>query len=107
MPWPHPTLYLAYEVGLNPAEMGTTCKMRVAIQDQDGKSLFTGEGEMPTKGPIGINEEPTIKQVLCINGLNFERIGPHQIVIWLQDEVRHTLRFEVAPPPNAAQASNA
>ena len=107
MPWIHPTFYLAYEIGLEPAEVGAKFNARVAIQDQDGKSLLMTEGEAEMRGRVSIDAKPTAQTVLCINGLPFQHPGPYQVVIWLRGEVKHTLRFEVLPLPSPPQASDA
>ena len=101
LPWQHPTFYLAYEIGLKPAELGATIKTRVAIRDQDGETLVMAEGtgKVEAKRQVGIDDQPTVRHIMCFNNIHFKRPGPHEVVIWLQDEVSYTLRFEVTPPP--------
>lgn len=100
-PWSHPTLYIAYELGLEPAEMGTKFKVRIVMQDEDGGEVMSLEGSVQTepKGKIKIGDSPKARQVLCLNGVTFTRGGPHQIVIFLQGQVAHTIRFDVLQRP--------
>lgn len=95
LPWSHPTAYLAFELGLEPPEVGTDFSVRIQVRDQDGKTLIEADGQLKSGGRAKIGDRPKVKQVLCINGLTFERPGPYEVVIWLNEKLEESLPFDV------------
>ncbi len=98
LPLAYPTLYLAFEIEMESAEVGRDFTSKISIRDQDGGSLFTTDGKLTSDAsgrPTPIGKSAKIRLTLCINQLEFRKPGRHEVVIWLQDRLECTLPFEV------------
>ena len=78
-PFPHPALYIAYEIGLEPAEVGRPIKVKIEIQDEDGGEILSMEGGLKTEGKAKIGDTPAARQVIGLNQLVFSKAG---LTIW-------------------------
>ena len=98
LPWEYPTLYLAFEIEMESAEVGRNFTSKISIRDQDGGSLFTTDGKLTADNsgnPTPIGKSVKIRLTFCINKLEFRNPGRHEAVIWLQNRLEYTLPFEV------------
>jgi len=98
MPWAHPQMYLAFEVGIEPAELNHQGTIRIECVDEDGQSVFKADGGVMAQGKARIGEHPAVPQILTFGNLTFVRAGEYNINFWLNDRLEHTLRFQVMPP---------
>jgi hypothetical protein len=98
IPWPHPQCYLAFEIGLDPAELNRELAVRIQGVDEDGQGLFEVNGQLMPQGQAKIGQYPAIPQVIGFNNLIFARAGAYNINFWLNGNLVHTLHLQVLNP---------
>lgn len=93
---PEMALVATYEA--DPMEVGKRRRMRVTLNDQDGKVVLidqTWEAEVPPPSSPGARSQTQL--VLKLQRLRFEAPGDYQFTFFVDDDVKRTLRLRANP----------
>ncbi len=95
-PWVHPQMQLVFTWGASKAESGREKEMEIQLRDADGREIFKIGGKMII--PEGESGKPILgNQILCLNGVRFEKEGSYVFHILYSGEEKASIDFDVIP----------
>ena len=100
LPSQHHQAFLAFQLDASSFELNRPFEVEIRCMGPDGEDLLKVEG----KGMVGIKPGATVRpgdlhqfaQVVALKGLPLQRVGGHQIAIFLNGRLERTIRFDVA-----------
>lgn len=103
VPVVHPQLYLVFEVEISSAELEQDLRLRVELRDADGAIALQVKATFRVQGQASVGERPRIPQVMPLVGVQLKKFGAHQFSIFLNDDHKADIQFEVrqGTPPAA------
>jgi hypothetical protein len=96
LPAMHPFLYLAFELEIVAAELGSQFKLGIKLVDEDGNKVVETEamGKIDATAPAGgILHAP---QLIAFGGLPLPRAGRYSFDIFVNGDHKKSAPFEVA-----------
>lgn len=98
LPFVHPQIHLVITFEADRADADRDHKVAVELIDADGGRLFSIEGGLRF-GPPPPGERVRVNHVIQLNNLKFERYGPYDFKILVNNEVRSSFPLTVAEAP--------
>ncbi|MFS8083655.1 MAG: DUF6941 family protein [Ginsengibacter sp.] len=104
-PTQHPLLFLAFEIGLSPAELNRTFPMRIECTDADGQSIARIDTSLGIGGSARSGDRPAVPQVVQYANLVFKKDGEFSFNIWLEGRLEHqsVVTLKSVPPGGVVQ----
>ncbi|MBE0608580.1 MAG: hypothetical protein IH609_04320 [Dehalococcoidia bacterium] len=99
LPYRHPSMTLVLKFDADPVEVGTEKSIHIVLVDPDGREI--NRLEMTTTIPEPREPGQPIEMALQVglNGLRFERSGPHAFVVIVNGETKRRVPLTVTPRP--------
>lgn len=103
LPYQHPAMTLVLKFDADPVEGDTDKDIRVVLVDPDGRELqrMDIQSHLPESSGPGLRIEVLMQ--LTLNGVYFERAGPHAFVVLVGGETRARVPLTVAAAPSVPQ----
>lgn len=100
VPTAHPIMHLAFEIALNPAEVGQPFRLLIKLVDQDGHALLElGADGLLQNAVIHPGELVRIPQTLALGGVPLPRFGNYSLDIFINGDHKRAVGFVVEPRP--------
>ncbi len=97
VPISHPEMRLVLQMEVEQVELGREQSIEIRCMDQDGKDLLRMEGS------ITVSKETDSKifnHILDIKGLPFKKFGGHQFAIFVNNDLKKQISFDVVEGGN-------
>lgn len=95
IPWPHPSLYFAFQLRSEPTERDREYTIRIECVDSDGRKLLEGKVLLRTSAEGAAWQYQHHNQLLALHGFRFEREGTFEFIIHIDDTIAHRQVFDV------------
>jgi hypothetical protein len=104
IPYTHPTMTLVVKFEADPVEANTKKTIQVVLLEPDGRELHRLEIEatLPPAGDAGHILEVVMQ--MALNGIKFERPGPHAFVVMVNGETKRRVPLNVSPASGLQEA---
>lgn len=98
LPYHHPAMTLVLKFDADPVEENTDKNIQIVLVDPDGRELnrFDIQSHLPADPTPGAPIEVLIQ--LTLNGVRFERSGPHAYVVLVNGETKARVPLNVVAP---------
>jgi hypothetical protein len=106
LPYRHPTMTLVLKFTVDPVEADTDKTIRVVLVDPDGREL--NRIEIQAHLPLAENRGVPMELVmnLGMNGVEFEKGGPHAFVVLVNGETKTRVPLSVTAPNDMLAKEN-
>jgi len=103
LPYQHPAMTLVLKFDADPVEENTDKTIQVVLVDPDGRELnrLDIQSHLPAGDAPGAQIEVLLQ--LTLNGIRFERPGPHAYVVLVNGETKTRVPLNVVAPPQPPQ----
>lgn len=101
-PVTHPLMYLAFEMELVSAELGTQLGIRVALADADGHKMLEAQGAFKVEGTVPPGTPLRFPQIMAFAGVPIPKAGRYVFDIFVNGDHKRGAEYEVAPAPEEA-----
>ena len=98
LPYRHPSMTLVLKFDVDAVEVATQKTLHIVLVDPDGREINRLEMVTTIPQPTQPGEPIEMALQVGLNGLLFERGGPHAFVVIVNGETKRRVPLSVTPP---------
>ncbi len=98
LPYRHPSMTLVLKFSVDPVEADTDKAIQVVLVDPDGREINRVEIQAHLPASENRGQPMELLANLGMNGVQFDRGGPHAFVILVNGETKTRVQLNITPP---------